>query len=152
MSRQPTSQLAVSEIMTRFVEFLEPDATAKDAAVLMGELDVGALPVGTEDRLLGVVTDRDLLYRVTAEGLTADTPVQQVMSHPVLSCSETDTVQAALDMMAAHHVRRLPVRITNGARIAGWVTLGDLSRRLLVESRLLQDALQDVTERDRAAV
>ncbi len=142
------AQLRIAEIMTRFVEFLAADATVQDAAVMMGELDVGALPIGSEAGLEGVLTDRDILYRVVAAGLNpAATLVQQVMTQPVVGCSEEDGVQAALDLMASNNIRRLPVYGATG-KLAGWVTLADLSRRLLVDSRILQDGLRNLTEAD----
>ncbi len=142
------AQLRIADVMTRFVEFLAADATVQDAAVMMGELDVGALPIGSEAGLEGVLTDRDILYRVVAAGLNpAATLVQQVMTQPVVGCSEEDGVQAALDLMASNNIRRLPVFAATGS-VAGWVTLADLSRRLLVDSRLLQDGLRNLTEAD----
>ena len=133
--------LKVVEIMTRYVEFLPPDATVRDAAVLMGELDVGAVPVGTAEELAGVVTDRDILYRVVVAGLDPGVvTVSEILSRPVVGCSEDDTVRTAMDLMAAHHIRRLAVRDTRGV-VSGWVTLADLSRKLLVDSDRLQRAL-----------
>ena len=139
------AQLRIADVMTRFVEFLPADATVQDAAVMMGELDVGALPIGAEAALEGVLTDRDILYRVVAAGLhPAATLVQQVMTRPVVGCSEQDGVQAALDLMASNNIRRLPVYAAAGG-VAGWITLADLSRRLLVDSRMLQDGLRNLT-------
>ncbi len=137
--------MIVSEVMSRDVEFLDPAASVQDAAELMGELDVGALPVGTASRLDGIITDRDILYRVTARGLEAATPVRAVLSQPIIGCSEGDTVQAAMDMMATNHIRRMPVRDSTGV-ITGWITLADLSRRLLVDDAALQAALLSLTE------
>ena len=138
--------MRVADLMARDVEFVPADAPVRDAAELMGELDVGALPVGSAARLDGVVTDRDLLYRVVAQGLDCgQVTVRQVMSRPVVTCLEDDTVQAALDLMAANHVRRLPVLDAAG-RVTGWLTLADISRRTLLDSGTLQSALQAVTE------
>ena len=138
--------MIVSDIMSRDVEFLDPSATVQAAAELMGELDVGALPVGSETKLDGVVTDRDILYRVVARGFDpATTPIRDVLSRPVISCGEADTLQVAMDMMATNHIRRLPVRDPAGT-IAGWITMADVSRRLLVDSTALQTALLGMTE------
>lgn len=138
--------MKVVDFMTRYVEFIAPDASVKEAAVMMGELDVGGLPVGTPERLEGVVTDRDILYRVVARGLDSSaTRLGDVLSRPVVSCDEDDTAQAAMDMMAANHIRRMPVRDAGGV-VTGWVTLADLSRKLLVEGEALQAALLDLTE------
>jgi CBS domain-containing protein len=138
--------MKVSDIMTRYVEFVDPDATVKEAAELMGELDVGGLPAGGEERVDGVVTDRDILYRVVARGLDPTrVRVRDVVSRPVIACAEDDSVTAAMDMMAANHIRRMPVRDARG-RVSGWITLADLARKLLVESDSLQENLRAMTE------
>ena len=138
--------MKVSDVMTRYVEFVAPDATVKEAAELMGELDVGALPAGTEERVEGVVTDRDILYRVVARGLDpSGVRVRDVLSRPVVACGEDDSVSAAMDMMAANHIRRMPVRDARG-RVSGWITLADLARKLLVDSETVQGALRAMTE------
>lgn len=138
--------LRISEVMTTDVEFIDPEASIKDAAEMMGELEVGALPAGSADRIEGVVTDRDILYRVVARGLDPTrVRVREVLSRPVVACPEDSTVQAAMDAMAANHIRRMPVQDTAG-RVTGWITLADLSRKLLVESGTLQGALAGLTE------
>ncbi len=138
--------MRVADVMSRHVEFIEADAPVQEAAVLMGELDVGALPVGAPERLEGMLTDRDVLYRVVARGLDcAAVRVRDVLTTPVLSCRAEDNVRDAMDLMAAHHIRRMPVRDAAG-RVVGWVTLADLSRRLLLDSGSLQAALREVTE------
>ena len=79
--------MRIAELMTREVEFIAPDAPVSAAAELMGELDVGALPVGGPADLRGIVTDRDLLYRVVARGLDASKlRVEEVLSAPVVTC------------------------------------------------------------------
>ena len=137
--------MKVGDLMTRHVEFIPADATAREAAELMGELDVGALPVGTPEEVEGVVTDRDILYRVVAEGLAPDLPVREVASRPVIGCGAEDTLRAAMDLMAAHHIRRLAVRDGEG-RVVGWITMADVARHLLVESGPLQASLRAISE------
>ena len=137
--------MIVSDVMSRDVEFLDATASVQAAAELMGELDVGALPIGIAARLDGILTDRDILYRIVARGLDPATPVRMVLSHPVIACNEGDTVQAAMDIMATNHIRRMPVRGATGA-VTGWITLADLSRRLLVDNTALQAALLALTE------
>ena len=138
--------LRVSDVMTTYVEFIDPAATVKEAAELMGELDVGALPAGSAERVEGVVTDRDILYRVVAAGLDPNrVSVREVVSRPVVFCLEDDTVRSAMDAMAANHIRRMPVQDAAG-RITGWVTLADLARKLLVDSDTLQGALTALTD------
>jgi CBS domain-containing protein len=138
--------MKVSELMSREVQFLDPEAVVSEAAVMMGELEVGALPVGTAERLDGVLTDRDILYRVVARGLNgASLRVREVMTRLVFGCTEDDPVQAVMDLMASHHIRRMPVRDAQGV-VTGWITLGDLSRRLLLDSEALQKVLREATE------
>ena len=138
--------MKVSEVMTRDVEFIEGDALVREAATLMGELDVGALPVGGPDDLEGIVTDRDILYRVAAQGLDCSSVrVRDVLSSPVLTCDKDDSVRDVMDRMAVNHVRRMPVRDKTG-RVTGWLTLADLSRRLLLDSAALQASLREITE------
>ena len=141
--------MRVAEVMSTAVEFIGGNAPVKEAAELMGELDVGALPVGTPEALEAIVTDRDLLFRVVAAGLDPNaTLVRDVASRSVISCRETDELQVAMDLMAANHVRRLPV-LDDRDDVAGWVTLADISRKLLVDSRGLQAALSEITEAGR---
>lgn len=138
--------LRVSDVMTTYVEFIDPTATVKEAAEMMGELEVGALPAGSAERVEGVVTDRDILYRVVAAGLDPNRVcVREVVSRPVVFCLEDDTVRSAMDAMAANHIRRMPVQDAAG-RVTGWVTLADLARKLLVDSDTLQGALTALTD------
>lgn len=138
--------MRVADVMTRHVEFIQPDATAQDAAALMGELDVSALPIGSAEDLKGVVTDRDLLYRVVAEGKDPQrTRILEVATKLVFSCRADDPITAAMDLMASHNIRRLPV--TENDVIIGWLTLSDVSRRLLVDSEVVQNGLRDLTDR-----
>ena len=138
--------MQVAEVMSRDVEFVGREAPVKEAAELMGELEVGALPVGSADSLQGILTDRDILYRLVVQGRDPKAiRVREIMSSPVVTCRPEDTLQAAMDLMAAHHIRRLPVCDAAGG-VVGWITLSDLSRRLLLDSEALQGALREVTE------
>lgn len=142
----PAEHLRVADVMARDVEFIEPQASAQAAAVLMGEIEVGALPVGSAAHCVGIVTDRDLLYRVVARGRDpTSVSVQDVASRPVLSCAPDDTLRAALDVMGANYVRRLPV-LDGNRRVVGWLTLADVARHLLVNDDALQVSLRDRLE------
>jgi CBS domain-containing protein len=113
----------------------------------MGELDVGALPIGSPENLQGIITDRDILYRLVAEGKDPRrTPALQIASKQIFSCGPNDEIGAAMDVMAAQNVRRLPV-IDESQRVVGWITLSDLSRHLLVENETVQNALKQLTDR-----
>jgi CBS domain-containing protein len=139
--------MKVADLMTRHVEFIEPEASVQDAAALMGELDVSALPVGSAEELKGVITDRDILYRLVAEGKDPRrTPVMQIASKVVFSCRPEDNLNVAMDLMGSQNVRRLPV-LDDAQRVVGWLTLSDLSRHLLVESEVVQNALKALPER-----
>ncbi|WAJ26927.1 CBS domain-containing protein [Antarcticirhabdus aurantiaca] len=137
--------MKISEIMNGDIEFAAPGDSVQALAELMGDLDVGALPVGTPEAPLGVVTDRDVLYRVVARGLDpATTTAGQILSAPLISARPDDTVSDALDLMAASHVRRLGV-VDGAGRLVGWVTLADLSRRLLLETEAVPRALAEIS-------
>lgn len=135
-----------ADVMSRDVEFIAAGATVQEAAVLMGELDVGALPVGTPEDLQGIVTDRDILYRVVAQGLDGSRlRVGDIMSRTVFSCREEDPLEAVMDLMGSRSVRRLPVLDAAG-RVTGWLTLADVSRRLLLESGTMRAALEELAQ------
>ncbi|MDB5662903.1 MAG: hypothetical protein JWM38_777 [Sphingomonas bacterium] len=142
--------MRVIEVMSGDVEFVAPGASVQEAAILMGEIDVGALPVGSAERPIGVITSRDLLYRICAAGLDpAQTRVKEVMSESVLCCHEGDELSAAMDLMAAHHVRRLLVRNAD-ERTVGWITLSDISRRLLIDSPIIRHGLDEISRASEA--
>ena len=130
--------------MTPDVEFVDAATSIQDVAITMGELSVGALPIGTLDDLQGIITDRDILFRVVAKGLPPTTAVGDVMTARLFSCRQDDEVETALDLMGARNVRRLPV-LDNDGRVVGIVTLGDLSRVLLLESGVIKHALQELS-------
>jgi CBS domain-containing protein len=139
--------MKVSDLMATVVEFLDAGASVQDAALLMGELDVGALPIGSAENLQGIITDRDILYRLVAEGKDPRrTPALQIASKHIFSCGPGDDLGAAMDVMASQNVRRLPV-MDEAQRVMGWVTLSDLSRHLLVDSDLVQNALKELTDK-----
>ena len=137
--------MLVSDIMARALDYISPSATVQEAATLMGELDVGALPVGSSEDLQGIITDRDILFRVVAEGRdSSKVRVREVMSTNLFTCRETDTVEAAMDIMGSYHIRRLPV-LDDGGLVIGIVTLSDLSRLLLLETGTVRDALAELS-------
>ncbi|MFC7334664.1 CBS domain-containing protein [Rhodocista pekingensis] len=110
--------MRVAEIMTRDVHFLSPDTSVQQAARLMAELDTGALPVGEAADLRGILTDRDVLIRVVAQGRDpATTPVDAVMSSDLLTCTADESVEAVVRRMESRQVRRVPV--LEGGRVVG---------------------------------
>jgi CBS domain-containing protein len=119
--------MKVSKIMSRDVTLLNPSQTICVAASLMTEIDAGALPVGENDRLVGMITDRDIVVRAVAQGRSADTKVADVMSKEVLYCFDTDEIDEVARNMGKARVRRLPV-VNRDKRLVGIVSLGDLAR------------------------
>src|SRR5215203_2666092 len=120
--------MQVQEIMSRQVELVGPNTTIRDAARKMRADNLGALPVGENDRLVGMVTDRDIIMRAVAEERSpGNTSVREVMSETVCYCFEDDDVAQAAQMMAEHQVRRLPV-LNREKRLVGIVALADLGR------------------------
>ncbi len=119
--------MRVRDVMTRNVEKVAPGDTLQTAARKMRDLDVGPLPVCDGDRLAGMVTDRDITVRATAEGLdpTACT-VGQVMTPDVVYVFEDQDVKDAADAMAAHQIRRLLV-LDAESKLVGIVAMADLA-------------------------
>jgi CBS domain-containing protein len=118
--------MKVSEVMTRDVQLIEPTQSIRDAAKLMVELDAGIIPVREGDRLVGMITDRDIAVRAVAEGKGPDTPIREVMTEDVKYCYEDDDTKDVARNMADIQVRRLPV-LTREKRLVGIVSLGDMA-------------------------
>src|SRR5438876_10675455 len=119
--------MRVSDVMTRGVECTRPDATLQEAAAKMKSLDVGPLPVCDNDRLVGMVTDRDITVRAAAEGeAPADVRVRDVMTPEVVYCFEDALVVDAALLMQQKQVRRLAV-LDRDNRLVGIVSQGDLA-------------------------
>jgi CBS domain-containing protein len=113
----------VREVMTREVEMLAPGSTAQQAAQAMAELGTDVLPVGAAGKIEGILTDRDILIRVVAEGRdAAATPLGEIMSRDLTTCGPDDPVEEAAIAMERRRVRRLPVLDDDGGMI-GMVTL-----------------------------
>jgi CBS domain-containing protein len=119
--------MQIREVMTREVEAVRPDLTLKEAAQLMRALEVGALPVSTGDRLVGMLTDRDLTVRAVAEGHDpARTQVCSVMTPELVSCFEDQDVTEAARVMEERQLRRLPV-LNRNQQLVGIISLDDLA-------------------------
>ncbi len=119
--------MQLKDIMTRDPVVLSPETPLKEAARQMRELDSGVMPVGEADRLFGMLTDRDLTIRATAEGKDPNTtPVREVMTPEVVYCFEDDDVRDAAKKMEEHQIRRLIV-LNRDKRLVGIVSLGDLA-------------------------
>ena len=118
--------MKVSEVMTRDVRLIEPNQTIRDAARLMAEMDAGIMPVREGDRLVGMITDRDIAIRAVAQGKGPQTAVREVMTDEVKYCFEDDDSDAVERNMSDIQVRRLPV-LNRDKRLVGIVSLGDLA-------------------------
>src|SRR5215217_8731727 len=110
----------------RDVRVATPDQTIQDAAKIMSDVDAGVLPVGENDRLVGMITDRDIAVRAVAEGKGPDTPIREVMTQDVKYCYEDDDTNDVARNMADIQVRRLPV-LTREKRLVGIISLGDMA-------------------------
>lgn len=119
--------MKITEVMTRNVKTVRPDTTAKEAAGFMLSEDAGSMPVSDGDRLVGMITDRDIAVRGVAKGHGPDTPVREIMTDEIICAREDDDVEEVATKMAKAQVRRLPV-IDANEKLCGIVSLGDLSR------------------------
>jgi CBS-domain-containing membrane protein len=119
--------MKVSEVMTREVQTIQPDQTAQEAASFMLSSDAGSIPVTDGERLIGMITDRDIAVRGIAKGNGPDTPVRDLMSNDIVCARIDDDCDAVASRMSEAQVRRLPV-IDSDERLCGIVSLGDLAR------------------------
>ena len=120
--------MQIKNIMSKIVVVVSPDTGLKEVAAKMKQKDCGCILVAKDDRLVGVITDRDIALRCVAEGLNiADTTAEQIMSPEILYCRDTDTADDVTTNMGENKVRRLPVLDAN-KRLVGIVTLGDISQ------------------------
>ncbi len=120
--------MKIAECMTRDIEIVTPDQPIREAAQFMLRADSGIMPVGKDDKLVGLVTDRDIAVRAVAEGRGPDTPVGEIMSGDVLYCFEDEEVEAVAIKMGEAQVRRMPVLSRDRETLVGIVSLGDISR------------------------
>ena len=119
--------MRVSEAMTRDVKVCTPGQTIREVAKTMAEIDAGAVPVGENDRLIGMITDRDIAIRAVAEGKGPDTPVREVMSEHIHYCYDDEEIDDVAQNMGDIRVRRLPV-VNRDKRLVGIISLGDVAR------------------------
>jgi CBS domain-containing protein len=120
--------MKIAECMTAEVEIVGPDQPIREAAQFMLRADAGAMPVGEGDRLVGMVTDRDIAVRGVAAGRGPDTPVRDVMTDEVIYCFDDDEVEDVALKMSDRQVRRMPVLSREDESLVGIVSLGDISR------------------------
>lgn len=119
--------MQIRDIMTAGVKTISPNASIQSAAEAMATLEIGLLPVGDNDRLVGMISDRDLVVRGLCEGVGPEARVGDVMSREVMYCYDDQPTDEVCANMAELQVRRLPV-VNRDKRLVGIVSLGDLSR------------------------
>ena len=135
--------MKISEVMTRDVQTIRPDQSAQDAARFMLKSEAGSIPVTDGDRLVGMITDRDIAVRGVAKGYGPDTPVRELMSDDVICARVGDSIEDVASRMSEAQVRRLPV-IDEDEKLCGIVSLGDLSRES--DNQTAAQALEGVSQ------
>ena len=134
--------MKISEVMTTDVETISADQTAREAASFMLRADAGSIPVCEGDRVIGMITDRDIAVRGVAEGRGPDTPVSELMSDGVICAREDEDIRTVAQRMSDEQIRRLPV-LDADDRLCGIVSLGDLARETRDETA--EQALEGVS-------
>lgn len=119
--------MKISECMTHNVRLCGPNDTIQDAARTMKEIDTGLLPVAENDRLIGTITERDIVLRALAADMPYDTPVREVMSQGVKYCYESDKLETVAEQMGEEKLRRILV-LNKSKRLVGIVSLGDIAK------------------------
>jgi CBS domain-containing protein len=138
--------MEVRQIMTTDPEFLSPSASIREAADMMKGMDVGSVPIVTNRRVIGIVTDRDLVVRGIAGGLSPQAELNDIFSHDVKTVSPDDNVDQAFKMMEAGQIRRLPV-VDGAGELVGMLSIGDLATRTEDATKAGQ-TLQEISESD----
>ena len=137
--------MKVNEILTHDPEVIRPETALIEAAQKMKSMDIGMLPICDGDRLVGVITDRDITVRGVAQGHDPKTArVQEVMTPEIIYCFDDEDVKEAAKTMEKKQVRRLPV-LNRGKRLVGIVSLGDLAVRTNKE-KLAGEVLERVSK------
>src|SRR3954468_409453 len=134
--------MQVAEAMTRDVRVVAPDQSIIDAARSMAECDCGVLPVAEGDRMVGMITDRDIVIRALAAGKSGDTRIRDVMSDQVKYCFEDEDLDDVAQNMADLQIRRLPV-VSRDKRLVGILSLGDIATS---DQMPAADALSGISE------
>lgn len=136
--------MRVSEAMHKNATWVPPTMPISEIAKIMKDQDIGAVPVGENDRLIGMVTDRDIAIRALSNGHDASSmTARDVMSSGISYCRTEDTLEAAVRWMEKKKVRRLPV-IDNSKRMVGMLSIGDIS--LFGDEDLTGELMQAVSE------
>jgi CBS domain-containing protein len=141
--------MKIREVMTRDARLATPNDTLQKAAKLMKEYDCGILPVAEGDRLVGMITDRDIAVRCVAEGKGPTTMVRDAMTEEVKYCFEDENVTHVCENMSEIQVRRLPV-VDRNKRLVGVVSLGDLAFKAPATAKALHGIVQPSTQHNQS--
>jgi CBS domain-containing protein len=135
--------MKVSEVMTRDVRVASPSNTLQEVALAMAKLDTGAMPVGENDRLVGMITDRDIVVRGIAKGMPPSTQIRKIMTADIKYCFDDQDVDDVTRNMGEIQIRRLPV-INHDKRLIGILSLGDVA--ISNEASKAGDALSYISQ------
>lgn len=117
----------ISEVMTKEVNVIDRNKSVQEAASIMRDNDIGSLPVAENDKLIGVLTDRDLTKKILAEGKSPDTKVGDCVDKKIRYCFDDQSVDEVSDQMSDLKIRRMPV-MNRDKKLVGIVSLGDLAK------------------------
>jgi CBS domain-containing protein len=131
------------DIMTTSVKTASPESTLREVAAMLRDGDMGSVPIVSEGKLAGIVTDRDIVVRAIAEGSSPDTPVAEAMTKEVFSVKPDDFAFEAARLMGDKQVRRLPVVDSEGA-LAGIIALADIALEM-EDQREIAEALEEIS-------
>lgn len=131
------SRLRASEIMTKSVRTATREMSLSDVATMMRDGDMGAVPVVDGGKLIGIVTDRDIVVRAVAESKTADTPIGEVMTTELFTVAPDDFVFEAIRLMGDKQIRRIPVVSTDGS-LAGIIAIADVALEMEDEKEIAE--------------
>jgi CBS domain-containing protein len=136
--------MKIKDVMTPDVSFVGPQTQILEIARKMRDADIGSTPVVENDRLIGIVTDRDIVLRIVAEGRNPlAATARDAMSSGMLYCFDDDSVDDVLENMGDNQVRRLPV-VNREKRLVGFVSLGDLSKA--ARGKATGEALKEISQ------
>ena len=137
------SRMRCSEIMTRSVKTAVSTMPLRDVAAMMRDGDMGAVPVVDDGKLIGIVTDRDIVVRVVAEGKDANSPISAAMTTELFTVTPEDFVFEAIRLMGDKQVRRIPV-VGPGGELAGIISMADVALEM-EDEREIAETLEEIS-------
>ena len=135
--------MKVKDVMSRNCTFVSPQTTLAEAAKIMGDQDIGFVPVAENDKMIGMITDRDIVIRAVAKGAESNSPVKSAMSPQTYYCFDDQEAEEVCANMADIKVRRLPV-VNREKRLVGVVSIGDLAQS--INKIKLGQTVQSITD------